>query len=302
MTLERPCPSQSTRSPLGDHAMRFLLRDPCEPGIPGVEKERWRQVLPVRLFAGASLVLAALLAGRCGAEDGGNDRERTFVRGLELFDRARTPDEYRQAAALWESMLSADYRNGAVLFNIGNAYMRAGDYGRAIAAYRKAQRFRPRDPYLDANLKQALATAPGRLPAPPVPWWSHVLFWSGWLSYPGKFQLAFAALALATILASVALLARAKRLYWAGAAALTVSALLWIDAGIAYWDANVTRHAVVTKETQARKGTDEKYEPAFDKTLKEGAEFVIVDESGSWVLGRFEGIGDGWLKKDAIVE
>ena len=59
---------------------------------------------------------------------------------------------------------------------------------------------------------------------------------------------------------------------------------------------------VVVKETTARKGTDEKYEPAFDKPLKEGAEFTIVDESAGWVLGRFQGIGDGWLRKDAVVE
>jgi tetratricopeptide (TPR) repeat protein len=248
------------------------------------------------------MVLASLLTGRACAADGGTDRERTFVRGLELFDKARTPDEYRQAAALWESMLGADYQNGALFFDIGNAYMRAGDYGRAIAAYRKAQRFRPRDPYLDANLKQALATAPGRLPEPPAPWWRHVFFWSDWLSYPGKFQLAFGALGMAMVLAVVALLAKVKRVYWGSAAVLVISVLLWIDAGIAYVDVELTRHAVVVKETSARKGTDEKYEPAFDKPLKEGAEFTIVEESGSWVLGRFEGIGDGWLKKDAVVE
>ncbi len=263
-----------------------------------VRQSTWLQgvVLIVVVF------LPVLLAGRCGAADGGTDRERTFVRGLELFDQARTPDEYRQAAALWESMLGADYRNGAVFFNIGNAYMRAGDYGRAIAAYRKAQRFRPRDPYLDANLKQAIATAPGRLPDPPAPWWSHVFFWSGWLSYPGKFQLAFATLGFAIILASVALLAKAKRVYGGSAGLLAASALLWIDAGIAYVDVELTRHAVVVKETSARKGTDEKYEPAFDKSLKEGAEFTVIDASGGWVLGHFEGIGDGWLKKDAVVE
>jgi len=245
------------------------------------------------------LALFALFTGRCGA---GEARERTFMRGLELFDKARTPDEYRNAAALWESLLDTDYQNGALHYNIGNAYMRAGDYGRAIAAYRKAQRFRPRDPYLDANLKQALATAPGRLPDPPTPWWRHVFFWSGWISYPGKFQAAFAALVLAAVLAAVALLARKKRVYWGAATVLAISVLLWIDAGITHWDVALTRHAVVVTETTARKGTDEKYEPAFDKPVKEGAEFTIVSESEGWVLGRFEGIGDGWLRKDAVVE
>jgi len=252
----------------------------------------------LRVFV-VAVSIFALLAHHCSAEEG---RERTFVRGLERFDKARTAEEYREAAALWESMLGSGYQNGALYYNIGNAYMRAGDYGRAIAAYRKAQRYRPCDPYLDANLQQALASAPGRLPEPPTPWWRHVFFWSDWVSYPGKFQVAFAAFALAGLLAAIALLARKKRLFWGSAAALAVSALLWTEAGIAHWDVALTRHAVVTKETIARKGTDEKYEPAFDKPLKEGAEFTIVDESAGWVLGRFQGIGDGWLRKDAVVE
>lgn len=254
----------------------------------------WHQVLLVM-----AAVLPALLAVRCGAEE---SRERVFVQGLELFEKAHTPDDYRQAAALWASLIGEEYQSGAVLYNIGNAYMRAGEYGRAVAAYRKARRYLPRDPYLDANLKQALAVAPGRLPEPPVPWWRNVFFWSDWISYPGKFQLAFTALGLAVVLAAVALLARVKRLYWGSLAVLVVSLLLWTEAGIAYWNVALIRHAVIVQETQARKGTDEKYEPAFDKPLKDGAEFTIVDEGHGWVLGHFEGIGDGWVKKDAVVE
>src|SRR5262245_44498262 len=71
----------------------------------------------------------------CAAEPGG--RERTFVRALEVFDAARAPQEYRESAVLLESLLANGYRNGAVYYNLGNAWFRAGEYGRAIAAYRK---------------------------------------------------------------------------------------------------------------------------------------------------------------------
>ena len=33
-----------------------------------------------------------------------------------------------------ESLLADGFRNGAVYYNLGNAYFRAGEYGRAIAA------------------------------------------------------------------------------------------------------------------------------------------------------------------------
>src|SRR6516162_4620208 len=132
----------------------------------------------------ASIVcsLSILFGADAHAADAGS-RQRTFIRALELFDAAKTPQEYRESAAPLESLLAGGVRSGAVYYNLGNAYYRAGEYGRAIAAYRKAKPYRPRDPYLEANLRQALTVAPGRLPELPSPWWSHVLFWSGWLSF-----------------------------------------------------------------------------------------------------------------------
>src|SRR5262249_46022679 len=133
------------------------------------------------------LLIAVILipAGAADASEPGA-RERTFVRALEVFDAAKSPREYHESADLLGSLLTDGFRNGAVYYNLGNAYFRAGEYGRSIAAYRKAKLYRPRDPYLEANLRQALSVAPGRLPEPPPPWWSHVLFWSGWLSFPEK--------------------------------------------------------------------------------------------------------------------
>src|SRR5450631_812344 len=131
----------------------------------------------------ALIALIHVLAGQAIAVEPGT-RERTFVRALETFDAAKTPGDYHESAALLESLLADGFRNGAVYYNLGNACFRAGQYGRAIAAYRKAKAYRPRDSYLDANLRQALSVAPGRLPEPPAPWWTHVLFWSGWFSFP----------------------------------------------------------------------------------------------------------------------
>lgn len=237
---------------------------------------------------------AALRAAESGA------RERTFLRALEVFDAAKSPQDYAESAALLESVLADGFRNGAVYYNLGNAWFRAGQYGRAIAAYRKAKVYRPRDPYLDANLRQALSVAPGRLPEPPSAWWTHVLFWSGWLSFPEKAYAAFAFFLLAALVATLALIRRRSRVYWISAALGLCAAVMSLDAGIAYADVNWSRHAVVTDETIARKGIGKDYEPAFDQPLKDGAEFTILSESGDWVFGHFEGIGDGWLRREHV--
>ena len=239
-------------------------------------------------------------AGAAFAAEPGT-RERTFVRALEVFDAAKTPADYRESAALLESLLADGFRNGAVYYNLGNAYFRAGEYGRSIAAYRKAKPYRPRDPYLEANLRQALSVAPGRLPEPPPPWWRHVLFWSGWLSFPEKAYASFAGFLLAALAACAALLLRWPRAYWISAALVVIAAVLSLDAGLAYADVAWSRHGVVTRETIARKGIGKDYEPAFDQPLKDGAEFTVLSENGDWIFGHFEGIGDGWLRREHVV-
>jgi tetratricopeptide (TPR) repeat protein len=228
-------------------------------------------------------------------------RERTFIRALEVFDAAKGPKDYHEAATLLESLLADGFRNGAAYYNLGNAYFRAGEYGRAIAAYRKAKTYRPRDPYLAANLQQALSAAPGRLPEPPPPWWRHVLFWSGSLSFPEKVRAAFAGLVLAALLSCAALLLRRPRVYGIGAGLVAAAAVIGLDAGLDYADFAGSRHGVVTTETIARKGIGKDYEAAFDQPLKDGAEFTVLSENGDWIFGHFEGIGDGWLRREHTV-
>ena len=84
-----------------------------------------------------------------------------------------------------QEILDRGLLSGAVLYNQGNAFMRAGQRGRAIAAYRQARRY--------------LGPIRSWRPIWPTPWEisparrrplvEHLLFWQDWISYPAKFQL-----------------------------------------------------------------------------------------------------------------
>ena len=226
------------------------------------------------------------------------DHERAFVKALELFDQAKSPDDYRASARELESIVSDDVHSGAVYYNLGNAWFRAGEFGRAILNYRKARPYRPRDPYLAANLQQALASAPGRLPDPPTPWWSHVLFWTDWFSAPTKVRLASSGLGLSAVLLALALVLRRRILITVMAVVLLLGVALSVDCLLN--DPAHTSRAVIVTETTARKGTGKDYEPAFDQPLRDGAEFTVLTETGDWIFGHFEGIGDGWVRKDDV--
>lgn len=62
---------------------------------------------------------------------------------------------YEQAAQLYEQIVAQGLENGAVFYNLGNAYFQLGQLGRAIVNYHRAQRYLPRDDDVATNLAYA---------------------------------------------------------------------------------------------------------------------------------------------------
>lgn len=228
------------------------------------------------------------------------DVSRTFQQAQAAFDKATTPDEFLAAASLYQQILDRGVVSGAVLYNQGNAYMRAGHRGRAIAAYRQAQRYRPRDPYLEANLRNALGVDPS--PGRRKPLVEDLLFWQDWLSYPEKFTLLAAVAAMSFASAVVGLLLRRRLWTRMALAGLVVALVLAFSAGYDWYRFDHTTHGViVAKKAVARKGNAASYEPAFTESLVEGAEFTLCDRRGDWLLIRLRGGQEGWVKDDEAV-
>jgi tetratricopeptide (TPR) repeat protein len=74
---------------------------------------------------------------------------------LASFDQANRLYEqgkYTEAATAYENLLPSLPASAALYFNLGNAWYKAGQSGRAIAAYRQAEKLAPRDPNLRFNL------------------------------------------------------------------------------------------------------------------------------------------------------
>jgi len=123
--------------------------------------ERARRLTPI---AGAAVLLAALAFA-----DAGETPNTLFFQGGALYAEGR----YADAASLYEGIRSAGRESGALYFNLGNAYFKAGDTGRAILTYERARRVLPRDPAVPANLAFARA-----LTDPPLdqPLWARLVF------------------------------------------------------------------------------------------------------------------------------
>jgi tetratricopeptide (TPR) repeat protein len=226
------------------------------------------------------------------------DLVRKFDTAQEVFDTAESPEDYMRSASLYEEIRRQGVVNAAVLYNQGNAYMRAGERGRAIACYRQALRFHPRDPFLQANLQYALGTY-----APPAQHsiLDYVLFWQDWISYPGKFQFAAGCASVAFLFGLTSLFARRRLLRRVAWAALAVT-LIFVFSALYDWHRfEHTEHGVVIgDEVVARKGDGESYQPAFTSPLSEGNEFRVLERRRDWIHIRLPA-GDGWVRNDAVV-
>jgi tetratricopeptide (TPR) repeat protein len=222
-----------------------------------------------------------------------------FQTAQQTFDQATEREHFMLSAALYDEILNEGIASGAVLYNQGNAYMRAGETGRAIACYRRAKRYRPRDPFLDANLRYAIGNESTKRSKPFV---EYVLFWQDWISYPGKFQLSCLAALLTFAVAAATLFVQPTWLKRIALALLLVTLAITISSAYDWYRFQHLKHGVVVADqVVARKGNSEAYEPAFTKPLAEGAEFRVLEQRGDWLLVRLGDSQEGWVPAKEVV-
>lgn len=117
----------------------------AESLLRALERERRLGATP----ASVALLLAALVGAAVPAR--GDTPNTIFFHANALYG----DEHYAEAAAEYERLLAAGLESGALYFNLGNAYFKAGDIGHTVLAYERARRLMPGDPDLQANLRFA---------------------------------------------------------------------------------------------------------------------------------------------------
>lgn len=104
------------------------------------------------------------LAALCGPAAAQPDSlEQQFEAATAAYEQG----QYAEAEETYRALLDSGVTNGALYYNLGNAYVRLDRTGQAIRYYEKARRLRPNDPRVQHNLEQAQRRAgvyPSRLP------------------------------------------------------------------------------------------------------------------------------------------
>jgi tetratricopeptide (TPR) repeat protein len=240
-------------------------------------------------FCTLLLLLALLVAFPARAEISAGD--------FELANRLYGQGKFQEAAAAYEKLLQSGETSAAVCFNLGNACFKSGQIGRALAAYRQAEQFTPRDPDLRANLQFARNQVQGPTVAPD--WWQR---WLGRLTLNEWTLLAVAAVWVLLLALTLLQVRPAWRpmlktyLVPLGAAA----ALLCVCLAAALYSSRFSPTAIViARNTAVRISPLEESPAAF--TAQDGAELRLLDQKDGWLQVNADPRRLGWVRRDQVL-
>jgi tetratricopeptide (TPR) repeat protein len=224
-------------------------------------------------------------------------RGQVVPAAFEAANRLYEEGKFADAASSYEKLIPSGHASAALLFNLGNAWFKSGQIGRAIVAYRKAEELTPRDPDVRANLQFARNQAQGPTYAPKR--------WQRWLaSLTLNEWTLLAAAALWVLLVKLALLQWRPALRAPLAKAIVVlgvvTVLLGICLAMAWRQTRSIRIAVVvTAEAVVRHGPLDESQAAF--TAHDGAELRVADQKDDWLQVAASSRQIGWLRRHQVV-
>jgi len=233
-------------------------------------------------------LLALVLGGKAFAAD----VPAEFSAANKLYAEGK----FAAAAGAYEKILQAGAVSPALWFNYGNAEFKLGQPGRAIAAYRRAERLAPRDAEVRANLDFVRKQVEG-----PTLRESRWQDWLGTLTLNEWTVLAAGAFWLVCLLFAMRQLQPAWRPWLRGLTFGVVALAILFCAGLgaaATMHFSKTTAVVIEPSATARSGPFAEAQDAFQ--AHDGEELAVLDRRDNW-LQVTDGSGRiGWLPASQV--
>lgn len=249
---------------------------------------------PSRLAEALRVCVFAFLLG---AVPGLRAFAQTSSAAFDAANRLYEQGKFSEAAASYENLLRSGQASAALYFNLGNAFFKGGQMGRAIAAYRHAEKLSPRDPDLRANLQFARNQIQG--PTLASSWWQR---WLAKLSLNEWTWLAAASIWLLFL----ALTLRQWRPGWKQDlrtyTLLLAAVALMLCAGFGgafYLDRCSPEAIVIAREAAVRQGPLDEAPTAF--TARDGSELKVLDRKDEWLQVTADSRRIGWVHRDQVL-
>ncbi len=237
-------------------------------------------LLPVFLFLAPNVAAA-------------ENPESSFDAANKLYAEGK----FTEAASEYGKIIQSGRASAALYFNLGNAFFKAGQMGRAILAYRHARAISPRDPDVIANLQftRNQVQGPTWSLSPLARWlgklslneWTASTAASGWLCF------------LLLILGQLRPALRPAVRGWALTLAI-VTLFLGACLGAQLYRSRLQQNAVIIAP-QAQLHQAPLDNSPISVTLHDGAEVRILDRKGDWLQVSTDPSRVGWISPSQAV-
>mgnify|MGYP001966223540 CR=1 FL=1 len=221
---------------------------------------------------------------------------RDFLTTNSLFHKGK----YEEALKGYAQLIDHYPNNGHLYYNQGNVYLRLGQLGAALAAYRQALVYLPRHQDLKANLAYARSlTKDDILPLEPHPLLRTLFFW--------HYSFNLIALGIAFLLINfIFWLTMLLRLYWRQNELLRWSMFASLLFVISFALSITIRHFAAPTIALVNAPEIEVYaanrvDSVVRFKLHAGSEVAVVAENNNWLRIRISDTEQGWLEKDNVI-
>lgn len=214
--------------------------------------------------------------------------------GFDQANKLYEEGKFSEAAAAYQKLIEAGSSAPALFFNLGNAFFKAGQPGRAVLWYRRAEALAPRDPDVKANLQYIRKNVSST---------GSTMGWRVWLR-----TLSLNEWTTLTVVAAWLWFGLLAVREWkpglrpslrgltagSGVAVLLLTAALFL----AWQDEFRNQPAViVVSEAVVRRGPLDESQSYFH--LRDGAEVTVLDQKDNW-LQVSDGMRVGWVRRAQV--
>ena len=257
----------------------------------------------VAVAAAASLAYAAggdapsINAGGIGAGGIGAEgrNARNFIAGVEAYQKG----DYDSAVALFGELIQSGAANSKLYYNLGNAYLKQGDLGRAILWYEKARKAMPHNPDLLFNLNYARSLTKDIGESDDTSLVRIFFFWKYQLSAATVIVMAIVCNLLFWMAVGAYRVTRRKGLRTAALIILIPTIVFVLTAGFNYYEATHRQRAIILpSQVAVRAGLEDTSTTLFE--LHAGAKVNVLKQLKGHYQIRFSEDKLGWVSQDAI--
>jgi len=221
---------------------------------------------------------------------------------IQTEDPQRARALYRSAAQRFESLISAGIESGPLEYNLGNCYLQAGDLGRAILHYRRAQRYMPNDPLLADNFREARSRRMTAIPpSRSSEFLKSVFFWHEQTTTSARTKAALALYAAFWLLITIRCWFARRWLMVTAVICGLLAAAAGASVAVDDWrDRNAPSGVLIAMDVPVYKGPGSGYQRQFEQPLQPGTEFTLRERRGQWWNIELPDGQTGWIESAAV--